>query len=308
MGVRAKRGLWAHLAYLAEACVLLRRVRDLNIDHIHAHFGRNSATVAMLSRMLGGTSYSFTVHGPEEFDEPTALRLRDKIHRARFVAAVSEWTAAQLQRWCHATDRSRIEIVRCGVDDAFLSSPETPPPAEPALVCVGRLCVEKNQQALLAAVAQIAREHPTLRVAIVGDGPMRAELERYAAQAGIGPRVRFTGRVGEEQVRREMLSARALVLPSIAEGLPVVIMEAYALHRPVVATFVAGIPELVQPGRSGWLVPAGSVEALAAALREVLEASPEDLLQMAREGRRRVCKLHDVRASAAQLAALFEGC
>ncbi|MCB9625554.1 MAG: glycosyltransferase family 4 protein, partial [Sandaracinus sp.] len=141
---------------------------------------------------------------------------------------------------------------------------------------------------------------------LVGDGEMRGEVERVAASLGIGDRVRITGWASGDQVRAELLGGRGMVLPSFAEGLPVVIMEALALGRPVLTTYIAGIPELVTHGEQGWVFPAGSVPALADAMRECLEASPTTLTAMGLRGRARVAELHDSRANAAGLARLFE--
>lgn len=135
---------------------------------------------------------------------------------------------------------------------------------------------------------------------------MRGAIEAAVAQRGLEGRVTITGWASGEAVREHILRARALVLPSFAEGLPVVLMEALALGRPVLSTFVAGIPELVEPGRSGWLIPAGSVDALVSALREVLETSPARLAEMGEAGRSVVRARHDVRVTAATLRQLFE--
>src|SRR5438105_3705013 len=96
---RGDRGLLYHLIYLAEACILRKWFAQAQIDHVHAHFGTNSTTVAMLVRALGGPTYSFTCHGPEEFDKPEFLKLPEKIARAAFVVAVSEFGRSQLYRW-----------------------------------------------------------------------------------------------------------------------------------------------------------------------------------------------------------------
>jgi glycosyltransferase involved in cell wall biosynthesis len=117
--------------------------------------------------------------------------------------------------------------------------------------------------------------------------------------------VHLIGWASSERVREEVLGARALVLPSFAEGLPVVLMEAFALGRPVISTYVAGIPELVVPG-SGWLVPAGSIDALASAMRDALTAAPETLERMAAVGEKRVRELHQIGASAQVLSSLVK--
>jgi glycosyltransferase involved in cell wall biosynthesis len=117
--------------------------------------------------------------------------------------------------------------------------------------------------------------------------------------------VGITGWASSSDVAGYIADSRALVLPSFAEGLPVVIMEAFALKRPVISTYVAGIPELVENGVNGWLVPAGSAEALADAMRQALAASPEKLARMGRAGYERVTQNHDIRKEAAKLADLY---
>jgi glycosyltransferase involved in cell wall biosynthesis len=221
--------------------------------------------------------------------------------------AVSEFGRSQLFRWCDHTDWPKVRVVRCGLDRSFLGFGPVPVPETPQLVCVGRLCEQKGQLRLLQALGLLAAEGVPFRMVLAGDGPMRQAVEAQIARLGLEDRVRITGWLSNEEVRRQLLDARAMVLPSFAEGLPVVLMEALALGRPVITTYVAGIPELVQPGVSGWLVPAGSVEALAEAIREAL-ATPTDVLTwMGLAGAERVAAAHDVTREAAALAALFPG-
>jgi glycosyltransferase involved in cell wall biosynthesis/GT2 family glycosyltransferase len=306
MGRRSGRGL-RHWAYLAEACVLLRRLRRLGVGHLHAHFGTNATDVALLTRTLGGPPYSFTVHGPEEFDRPERLCLREKIEQATWVVAVSEFGRSQLFRWCDHSDWPKIRVVRCGLDRSFLGFGPVPVPETQELVCVGRLCEQKGQLRLLEALCLLKPEDVPFRMVLAGDGPMRQAVEAEIARLGLEDRVRITGWLSNEEVRRHLLHARAMVLPSFAEGLPVVLMEALALGRPVITTYVAGIPELVQPGVSGWLVPAGSTEALAEAIREVLATPADRLTRMGLAGAARVAAAHDASREAAALAALFPG-
>ncbi len=302
---RSDRNILYHFAYLAEACVLLGWCSKLGIKHIHAHFGTNSTTVAMLCHVLGGPTYSFTVHGPEEFDAPKALSLGEKIERAAFVVAVSYFGKSQLLRWCDRSDWSKIHVVHCGVDKIFLSQPHTPVPDTPRLACIGRLSEQKGHLLLLEAAAQLAAEGLKFKLVLVGDGPLRPEIETLISQLGLQDQVEITGWASNSEVQRQILAARAMVLPSFAEGLPVVVMEALALGRPVISTYVAGIPELVEPGVCGWLVPAGSVEALTEVMRVTLQHPVEKLEQMGRAGAERVAKQHDAVKEASKLAALF---
>lgn len=115
------RGLFVHLVYLAEACLLRQWLAAEGIEHLHAHFGTNPAAVAMLCRILGGPAYSFTVHGPDEFDRAPALRLDMKTHHAAFVVAISQYGKSQLCRWVAPADYGKLQIIHCGLDDCFLT-------------------------------------------------------------------------------------------------------------------------------------------------------------------------------------------
>jgi colanic acid/amylovoran biosynthesis glycosyltransferase len=303
---RADRPLPVHLIYLAEACRILPWLEKSEIQHIHAHFGTNSAEVVMLTYLLGGPSYSFTVHGPEEFDKTTFLYLKEKIHHASFVAAISSYTRSQLYRWADYHDWHKIHVIHCGLESSFHAVEPQPVPETPKIVCVGRLCEQKGQLLLLNAVSQLAKRGQAFELVLAGDGEMRGEIERLIAKNNLKAQVKITGWISSEQVREHILTSRALVLPSFAEGLPVVIMEALALKRPVLTTYVAGIPELVRHGESGWLFPAGDVEELTSALQELLNAPLDQLDRMGEAGYQRVIERHSIDKEAAKLKQLFE--
>lgn len=305
IGWGSERGILNHLAYLAEACVLLGWCSDLGIAQVHAHFGTNSTTVAMLCHALDGPPYSFTVHGPEEFDKVQLIALEEKIKRAKAVVAISSFTKSQLYRWCEHQHWSKIYVIHCGVDKTFLQQPHTPVPEQPCFVCVGRLSEQKGHLLLIEAAGQLAAEGLKFKLVLVGDGPLRLQIEARIAQLGLQEQVEITGWASNSEVQRQILNSRALVLPSFAEGLPVVLMEALALGRPVISTYVAGIPELVEPGTCGWLVPPGSVEALTIAMRTALQVPQETLEQLGKAGAERVTKRHDIAIEASKLAALF---
>ncbi|MBF2000163.1 MAG: glycosyltransferase [Synechococcales cyanobacterium M58_A2018_015] len=307
VGLRSEQGLLLHLAYLAEACVLLGWLRAAEVTHLHVHFGTNSTTVAMLCRALGGPAYSFTVHGPEEFDKVRAIALPEKIERAAFVVAISSFGKSQLYRWCRPEQWSKIHEVHCGVDNQFLELPETAISETPQIVCVGRLCEDKGQILLVHATKQLATEGIPLQLVLVGDGDLRPELERLIVQFNLSSQITITGWASNLEVRRQILASRVLVLPSFAEGLPVVIMEALALGRPVISTYVAGIPELVTP-ECGWLVPPGSITALVDALRTALQTPVAQLEQMGRVGQTRVRQQHNIAIESKKLAALLSQC
>ena len=294
---------WRQLAYLTEAAWLCRDWRRHGVTHVHAHFGTNPTAVARLAHVWGGPRYSFTVHGPDEFDAPGAIDLGGKIADAAFVAAISSYGRSQLMRWSKPEEWRKIAVVRCGVDQAFLDA-ATDPPDNATLCCVARLGPQKGLHILIDAVAQVVPERPDLRVVIVGDGPLRGALETQAATLGVSSNISFVGMASGDAVRQHLLAARAFVLPSFAEGLPVVLMEALALRRPVITTWVAGIPELVD-NSVGWLSPPGDADALAGAIRAALDTPVAVLATMGDAGRERVRAAHDANANGAQLAALI---
>lgn len=298
-------GLVRAIAYFAEACRLLALMATGNVQHVHVHFGTNPAAIALMASRIGDVTFSMTVHGPDEFDAPVALDLRGKIAGAAFVVGVSSFGRSQLMRWSAPADWPKIHVVRCGVANRF-HAPAAMADAglrSRTLVCVARLSGQKGLPLLIEAVEQLMRTEPFC-LRIVGDGELRATIEAAIAARGLHRHVQLLGWLGAEDVRRTLLDARGLVLPSFAEGLPVVLMEALALGRPVVATAIAGIPELVD-AQNGWLVPAGSAAALADAMRAVLQADCATLQAMAMVGQRRVRRDHDIDRNAAQLAGLL---
>ncbi len=305
IGRHSERGLGRHLAYLAEACILRRECAEHDIRHIHVHHGTNPAAVALLTRVLGGPSFSFTVHGPEEFEQGASLALGEKIARAAFVVSPSEYGRAELFRWCAEPDYAKIHLVRCGIDAAFLDHSPTPVPEVARVVCVGRLDSQKDPMTLVHAVRILNNAGTRCELVWIGDGPLRASIEKEIQRSPAGLPVTLGGWASSREVLGHLRNARALVLPSRAENIPSVIMEAFALRRPVVSTNVGGIGELVQDGVNGWLVPPRSSDALAAALRQVLQTSVARLYEMGCNGAERVNRFHTVARQAEQLDGLF---
>lgn len=302
MSRQAPRARVRHLAYLAEACWLAGRMEG--VRHIHAHFGTNSTAVARLVHLLTGIPYSFTAHGPEEFDGPLTLALPDKIVDARFAVAISAYGRSQLMRWTAPDSWDKLRIVRCGVDAQFLAAPISAPVEAPQLCCVARLSGQKGLPLLVKAAALLKGRGIDFRLTLVGDGELRADIERAIARHGLQAQVTITGYLSAERVREVVAASRAMVLPSFAEGLPVVIMEALALCTPVIVTAVAGTPELVDAS-CGWLIPAGACEPIADAMAAALAADPAQLRAMGEVGRARVLAQHDATRNARALAAAF---
>lgn len=303
LGLKSDRGPLIHLGYLLEAARVATWCREHGVGHLHAHFATNPAAVAHYAHLLTGLPYSFTVHGPEVFDRPMQLSLEEKVSSARFVACISEFTRAQLCRWCSAEDWDKLKVVRCGLD--FETEREAVTEPSTRFVCVGRLCEQKGYLHLLEALKLLADEGKRPEVVILGDGPLRSVLETRLGKLMLQDSVRLRGWASQEEVFQEIADCRALLCPSLAEGLPVVLMEAFRLKRPVVASCLSGIPELVRPDLNGWLVPAGDTQALARAIDEVLEAPDLRLREMGEHGCQQVKRLHDIGREVEKLAALF---
>lgn len=295
-------------AYFVEAALLAHRLKQLGIRHVHAHFGTNPAAVVRLAARIAPITYSFTVHGPDEFDDPRGLDLRGKISEAAFVAGVSSYGRGQLMRWTAPVDWPRIHVVRCAAGPGFFERAlqvDTPAslPQAPHFLCVARLSAQKGLPLLIEAMAMVSSRR-AVTLDIIGDGEDRPIIEEQIARSALTHHVRLLGWAAPETIRTALHNARALVLSSFAEGLPVVLMEAMASRRPVIATAIAGVPELVDR-EVGWLVPSGSAQALAEALEAALDAVPDELAAMGERGRMRVLERHDPDGNAADLAALL---
>jgi colanic acid/amylovoran biosynthesis glycosyltransferase len=297
--------LWS-MFHFAEAILLARRLELDGITHLHNHFANSAATVGLLASRFVGIDWSLTLHGISEFDYPAGLLLRDKIAAAEFVACVSRFGMAQAMRLIPTEQWRKLGIVRCGIDLADL--PPKPVRTSPDLplqvIAVGRLSPEKGQTGLLDAIAMLRDRGTGVALTVVGDGPEGASLQAHVDHLGIGALVRFVGRQDERTTLASIAAADVLVLPSFMEGLPVVLMEAMALGVPVVATRVAGIPELVRDGVSGLLFDPADWAALAEAIAK-LAADPMLRERLAAAGHAMIERDFTIQRAVAPLPALF---
>jgi len=293
-----------HVAYLMQATYFYRLCEQKDLKHVHVHFSTNATTVAMLAKCMGGASYSFTAHGPDEFVDPSTISLSLKVKHANFVAAISNYCRVQLVRFSSYEYWDKIVIVHCGLQlDEFVPNYDFDVNNQ-SLVCVGRLCPQKAQLLLPPALAQLKTDFPNLKVHFVGDGESRQALEQSIKKYDVEEMVQLHGWMVNADVRKLVIKSRTFLLPSFAEGLPVVIMEALALGRPVISTYIAGIPELVD-NDCGWIIPAGSIEHIASAIRQTLNDSPAGLKAKGMEGRKRIEREHNLKLIAPVLLKQF---
>jgi colanic acid/amylovoran biosynthesis glycosyltransferase len=289
-----------YFIYLAEACWLLKFCRAQKIEHLHVHFGTNPTTVAMLCKCMGGPEYSFTAHGPDEFDAPISHALQEKIKYAKFAVGISSFGKSQLYRWSDFADWHKIMEVHCTIDEKMLNRPTKPITSNNRLICIGRLAPQKGHWLLLQAVAQLKDQHPHLKVCFVGDGEYRAVFEEFIRANGLAGNVEILGWKSADEIIEELDNSSALILPSFAEGLPVVIMEAFARCRPAICTQIAGIPELVT-NENGWLLPAGDANALAQTIAQVLQCDLQTLNQKGQAGQKAVAERHNIHIEAPKI-------
>ncbi len=306
MSRNAVRPLPYHLIYLAQACRILPMVEQTGATHIHAHFGTNPAEIACLIRIMGGPTYSFTNHGSNELDGAPRLHFPRKLGLAKFAVAVSHYCRSQLLRVLPDDQWDKLKVIHCGLDEDYFTEDDLPLPDTPRFLCVGRLSPVKGHLLLLDAFAEVHAEHPDIRLTLAGDGDMRPKIEAKIATLGLINAVDITGWVTAEQVKSLIDKSTALVQPSLIEGLPVVIMEAMARKRPVVSTFIAGIPELVTP-ETGWLTPAANTPDLVKALKTLLKTNPDALTQMGTKAQSRAKQRHLITTEAQKLKMEFLG-
>ncbi|MCQ0969707.1 glycosyltransferase family 4 protein [Paracoccus sp. TK19116] len=300
-----KAALW-QLFYFLEAGVLAAELRRQGASHLHNHFVDSSCSVAMLASHMSGVPFSFTLHGPTELYEPHRWRLDEKIARAAFSVFISHFARSQGMLFSDPSHWDRMRIVHCGIEPERYRkvSVEGANPLE--IVFIGRMAGVKGAPLMIAALERLRADHPDARLVMIGDGPERPALEAQARAAGLQGAVEFTGYLDQDQVAARLSAAAMLALPSFAEGVPVVLMEAMATGLPVVTTRIAGIPELVEDGVSGILVPPGDLDALVEALSALL-ADTEMRARLGQAGRAKVARDFHQATEAKWLGTLFSG-
>lgn len=294
--------LLRHLFYFLEAGVVYWRLRQTGATHVHAQF---VSAAGVLVPCFGPVTLSISVHGPDEFFDATRFRLREKVRAASFVRVISTFTRSQLMRITGQWDPAKYAVVRLGVDpDRFRPVAFRSSPSPFTILCVGRLIAGKGQRDLIQAVHIMRGKGLPVALRLVGAGPDHDALADLIARLGLGDAVTLEGGVNQDRIRAYYESADLFALPSYAEGLPVVLMEAMAMGIACVSTHINGIPELIEDGVSGVLIAPSDITGLANALeRLILDSALRQ--QLAETGRLRVLKQYDLNANLVELAELF---
>jgi glycosyltransferase involved in cell wall biosynthesis len=292
--------------YFVEAVLVASWMRQHGLRHLHVHFATPAATVALILRRVTPATVSITVHGPDEFYDVSAYRLREKIEASDFLCAIGSFARSQLMKLSDPEHWDKLEVTPLGVDpDHFRPRPFRSSPAPFEILCVGRLTPAKGQHILLRAMRRLRNEGRRVRLRLVGDGPDRASLESSARQLGITDCVRFEGAVNQDAIRSFYENADVFALPSFAEGIPVVLMEAMAMTVPSISTRITGIPELIRDGVDGLLVAPSDEGELASAVARLMD-DPELRQRLGCAGRERVLEKYHLTRNIERLAEVFD--
>ena len=293
------------LMYFTEALMVGRWMRRQRLAHLHCHLAQQAATVGLYVHTVFGFGFSMTLHGPGEFYDEKGQYLAQKIAAADFIICISNFARSQLMMLSPHIFWNKFIVSRLGVDPQLFS----PPPEKTAkeffdILCVGRLTPAKGQHILIDAVERLTQQGRRVRLRLLGSGPDEASLRKRVAQNRIVDYVIFEGAMNQDRIRTFYAVADLFCLPSFAEGLPVVLMEAMAMGIPCVSTQITGIPELIRNGTDGLLVAPSDLDALVEALAKLMDdAALRE--RFSRNGRKRILQQYDLRRNVKELARHF---
>jgi colanic acid/amylovoran biosynthesis glycosyltransferase len=310
------RGTWGSanfffgaLGIFPKAVRFAYEMANAGVTHVHAHFANHPALAGFIIHRLTGIPFSFTAHAHDLYVERRMLAA--KVEAAAFVVTISSYNKQLMVETCGEEAGAKIHVIHCGVDPTVFSPGATERGAGPfTILCVGALEEKKGHRYLIDACQLLQERGVRFVCHLVGAGPYRRQLETRIAQAGLQDQVHLHGGCPRPEVVRLLSAADVFALASVAtrrgkrEGIPVVLMEAMASGLPVVASALSGIPELVESGRTGLLVPPRDATALADALH-TLHNDARLRQRMGQAGRETVLREFDLSTNAAALATLF---
>lgn len=306
--VQSPKFLSRALVVVPQAVWFAQQMRELGVEHVHAHWATHPALAAFVVRQLAGVPYSFTAHAHDIYVERPMLG--EKLRAASFVVTISEYNHKLLREW-YGDLADKVSVIHCGVDlDVFQPRAERPQGNPLVIVCVASLQDYKGHRYLIDACANLKASGRTFQCLLIGDGELRPEIEAQIAQHGLQNEVKLLGHQPRDRVSTIIAKADVMVLPSVTtangkrEGIPVALMEALATELPVVATSISGIPELIVDGETGMLVPERNADALAKALGRLCD-DPTLGRKFGPAGRERVMREFNLRENAASLYALL---
>jgi glycosyltransferase involved in cell wall biosynthesis len=293
-----------NLLYFTEALMAGRWMQNRGLGHMHIHF---ASTVGLFVAKVFPVTISITIHGPAEFEDTAGFYLRDKIQAALFVSAISSYGRSQLMKASTPSQWHKIELLPLGIDpDRFVSGTALSfAPDTFDIISVAQLTPVKAQHILIDAVARLVQEGREVRLRLVGEGADRPSLENHIFECGLSAKVSLEGALNQDYLRNLYRESDVFALASFAEGVPVVLMEAMAMEIPCVATWIAGIPELIQDGVDGLLVAPSDVDQLSTAIRRLMD-DPDLRTRITIAGRRKIIDKYNLSVNTGRLAEVFE--
>ena len=293
-----------YTCYFLEAVVAGDYFERHRVTDVHTHF---SSTVLLILARIFRVRYSLTAHGSGEFVDVVGFHLAEKVAGATFVVTVAQYGMSQVLNASNPAHWHKVVVLPLGVDgDAF--RPRNAPrrnPGEPfRLLSVGRLSAPKAYPILIAAVALLRERGRHVTLTLVGEGPQRAVLEQLIAHRGLGDFVGLAGACNHDRIVHFYESSDAFVLSSFVEGVPVVLMEAMAMELPCIATWITGIPEIIERDCEGLLVPPASPSVIADAVERLMD-DPEQARRLGAAARRKVLAKYDLKRNVERLAEEF---
>lgn len=267
------RGFIYTFFYFAEAIYLAEQMKKKNIVALHVHFANSGAKVAAVVAEYLQIPWMISLHGNSDFGYPSILWLKDMVKHAHFVRCVSDYGASQVKCKISLQEYRKVFVAYCGLPSNYQNKKVGSKRKENGpikLLSVGRLSSEKGQILLIDMASKLKQKHIKFTIEIVGDGTDRTMLEEQTRALGLEDSIHFIGAVEEMAVFDYMREADIFICSSFMEGLPQVLMESMLINTPVIAPYIAGIPELVSDGRTGMLFPAGNVDALAQKVIELV--------------------------------------
>lgn len=299
------RRLFFHAMYFTEALMVGQWMRRNSLRHLHTHLAQQAATVGLYVRTVFNFGFSITVHGPDEFYDAQNQILARKAAAADFLCCITAFARSQMMKQAPYMYWRKMIVAPLGVDtELFAPRPFRESPDVFEILCVGRLVSAKGQHMLIDAVARLLAEGRQLRLHLVGVGPDESSLRVHTARLDRPKCIVFEGAINQDRIRALYSAADIFTLPSFAEGLPVVLMEAMAMEIPCITTYIAGIPEMIRDGHDGLLVPASDLEALVAALARLMDDS-KLRQRLGRNARKRIVEHYNLGKNVGRLARIF---
>lgn len=297
------------LLIIPKCLAISEDIKQWNAGHVHAEFATHPATTAWINHRLTGIPYSVSCHAHDIF--LTQSLLKQKLGEAAFVRTVSKFNQRFLEERVEGLAGKQVEVIHVSVDSSNIKPFEKTKGDHFQVLYVGSLEERKGVNFLIEALARLNTKTKDWCCKVIGDGPEHERLKELTRQSGLNDKIEFMGARSFEEVITALEKAHVMVVPSIigkcgrTEGLPTVIIEALAYQRPVIASRVTGVPELIDDGNTGLLVSPGNSDEIYQALWRIL-INGDDAFAMAQRGRQRIEEEFDLHKNAAAQLELFK--